>query len=502
MRASRSRGGGQRPTRDEVAANLRAGVTWVSGRDLPDVGAWADFNAAPELVHQRLVSRLKEGRCPSVVATFPLPKPGKNEVRKMAWLNPYDDLYLRIVVGRSALAIESALGPDVFSYRLEDEPPGWSVQDVRRAFHLRRERGEALLADWRCNAMAVSDIRHYYPSLAPEALTRALDLAAAPTGAVRLIDTFLRELKAMGAPRGLPIGPEASGLLGNIVLLAVDEAVADRALGHVRYMDDSWLFLQSESEWSEVYDVYIASASALGLEVNASKVAVHQKGSVGAENAIQHGHIAYLVSGHARYRTPEMAADEIRSQLEQSEPDWAVVGFHLGSLRHTRSAAGLSVLQKHPQILQEMPRNAGRYLATLATDKQARRKIDHDWLIEQATGPQTSRSLAGQLQVCRVASQLRVSKEHGTRLEELATDSGLIQHTPLQAWAARAWGSSKAHSPGRAVDYACHYGDFSVRRAFALTIHPESSTPTKRSCWRRKLGSVDADLLPTLARLH
>ena len=55
-----------------------------------------------------------------------------------------------------------------------------------------------------------------------------------------------------------------------------------------------------------------------------------------------------------------------------------------------------------------------------------------------------------------------MSKEHGKRLEELATDRSLMQHTPLQAWAARAWGSSRAHSPGRAVDYACHYGDFSV----------------------------------------
>ena len=214
MRTLRSRGGGHRPTLAEVSGNLRAGAPWTEERDLPDVAAWADFKAAPELVHQRLVSRLKEGRCPSVVATFPLPKPGKSEVRRMAWLNPYDDLYLRIVAGRAALTIESALAPDVFSYRLEDEPPGWSVQDVRRAFHLRRERGEALLADWRCNAMAVSDIRHYYPSLAPEALTRALDLAAAPVGAVRLIGTFLRELKAMGATPGPTDWPRGVWLAG------------------------------------------------------------------------------------------------------------------------------------------------------------------------------------------------------------------------------------------------------------------------------------------------
>lgn len=502
MHSTRSRGGGHRPTREEVTANLLAGAAWAGQRDLPDVDAWADFNAAPDMVHERLVSRLREDRCPSLTGSFPLPKPGRDEVRRMAWLNPYDEVYLRIVVGRAAGAIEAALGPDVFSYRLEDEAPGWSVQDVKRAFELRRERGGALLADGRCNAMAVSDMRRYYPSVAPEVLTRALDRTAAPLGAVRLIGRFLRDLVAIGGPRGLPVGPEACGLLGNIVMLAVDEALVDYVLGNVRYMDDNWLYLRSEDDWPEVYDIYRASASTLGLEANTSKVAVYSKDSGDAKDAMQHGQIAYLLSGAAGYHTPQMAAEDIRSLLDRAEPDWSLIGFHLGSLRYHKSTHGLDILYENPTILYEMPRNAGHYLASLAADRQTRSKIDHDWLIELATSSSTTRSLAGQLQACRVASRLRVNCEHGKRLEELATDNSLRRHTPLQAWAARAWGSSKAHSPGQAVDYACHYGDFTVRRAFALTIRPDSSTPSKRSCWQRKIRSVDPDLAPTLARLQ
>ena len=256
-------------------------------------------------------------------------------------------------------------------------------------------------------------------------------------------------------------------MLGNVVMLAVDEALAGHVLGHVRYMDDSWLYLRSEDDWPEVYDIYRASASTLGLEANTSKVAFHSKDSGAAEDAMQHGHIAYLLSGAAGYRTPQMAAEDIQLQLDREEPDWALIGFHLGSLRYHKSI-----------------------------------KIDHDWLIERITASHTTRSLAGQLQACRVASRLRLNKEHGQRLEELAVDNGLRRHTPLQAWAARAWGHSKAHRPGRAVDYACHYGDFTVRRAFALTIQPDSSNPSKRSCWRRKMRSVDPDLAPTLARLQ
>ena len=493
-------GGGDLPTLAEVSANLQAGADWVRRRDLPDIDGWADFDAAPELVHQRLISQLQEGRCPSVAHVFPLPKAGKGEVRKMAWLNPYDDLYLRIVVGRVALAIEAALGPDVFSYRLADDPPGWSTRADRQSFELRRERARELFSEVGCNAIAVADLRHYYPSVEPEVVMDALCQANSPRGAVTVIGELLRDLVPMGAPRGLPIGQEASGLLGNIVLLGLDEAISSRVRGHIRYTDDSWMFLQAETEWAEVREAYTTSASDLGLEVNASKVSVHPKGSEAAEHIIQHGQIAYLTSPDARYRPPQRSADELRQELQRDEPDWVLAKFHLGSLRSAQSPVGLPILYEQPRLLQEIPHSVGHYLSAVVGSPRNRQEVDRDWLVEQATALPTARSLAGQLHLCRVASQIRLGKEYGNRLVELATDSELRRHAPLQAWAAKAWGASKAHTPRQAVEYACYFGDFSVRRAFALTVSPDASTPSKRSCWRRKLRSVEPDLEPTLAR--
>ena len=295
-RSSWPHGGGHPPTLAEVSANLRAGADWTGKRDLPDIDGWADLNAAPELVHERLIGRLQEGRCPSVAHTFPLPKTGRGELRRMAWLHPYDDLYLRIVVGRVAIAIETALGSDVFNYRLANDPPGWSVRGIRESFRLLRERARELFSEAHCHALAVADVRDYYPSIDPRVLMDALHQIMSPRGAVTLIGEFLRDIVPMGAPGGLPIGPEASGLLGNVTLLRLDEAISSRAQGHIRLMDDSWIFLQAESEWPGVREVYEATASELGLEVNTSKVAVHPKGTEGAENAIQHAEIAYLTS--------------------------------------------------------------------------------------------------------------------------------------------------------------------------------------------------------------
>ena len=501
MRTLCSRDGGHLPTLTEVSANLRAGAYWVGERDLPDLDSWADFGAAPELVHQRLVSRIANGQCPSITNTLPLPKPGKPELRNMAWLNPYDELYYRIIVGRVASTVDAALGQDVYSYRLRDTSPAWVIEDARQAFQRRLERGKQLLSDPRCNAMAVFDIRNYYPSIKPQFLETVLDQTGAPHGAVRLIDRFLRGLAFLEAPSGLPVGPEASGILGNIALLGLDNSIAEHVLGHVRYMDDSWLYLQSESEWPGVYDTYAAQVLALGLEVNRSKVEIHSRVGGDAEQAMQHGHIAYLVSGFSGYRTPQMATREIRSLLDQDEPDWNLVKFFLGTLRFQESTNGLDLLFDHPNMLHEIPLSVGKYLVALTANRESRRKIDRDWLVEQATGTCSSRSLAGQLQVCRAASHIQTGKRHGKLLEELATDTRLRPHVPLQAWAARAWGSSKAYKTGRAVEHACHQGDFSVRRAFALTLRPGSSTSARRSVWKQKLVSVEPDLAPTLARL-
>lgn len=500
MRVSRSCSGGRQPHPDEVAANLRAGVPATRRRALPDVRAWADFTAAPELVHKRLGTRLREGRCPYVASTFPTPKPGNDEMRAVASLDLYDELYYRILVGRVSPIVDRALGPDVFSYRLENAPPGWSVRDIQAAFELRRERGEALYADNRCNAMGVADIRHYYPSVRLGTLMETLGRLGLTDESVGPIVNFLGLLPSMGAPPGLPVDLESSGLLANAVLIGLDDAMAGRVLGHVRLTDDSWLYLQSEADWPDVYGAYVLATAELGLKVNTSKVAVYSKGSGEAEHVMQHGHIAYLMSRPAGHRAPEEVTEELGWHLDQPNPDWDVISFLLGELNG--DAEGLKVLYTNPEMFDEIPGNVGRYLLALAGDRRRRKKIDADWLIDRATTARGPRSLAGQLQACRVASRLRMSKAHGKRLEELATDSNSRQYSPLQAWAATAWGASDAHRPGRAVECAEHSDDFMVRRAFALTVHPTASTPSKRSRWCQKLSSVDADLEPTLARLR
>ncbi len=240
---------------------------------------------------------------------------------------------------------------------------------------------------------------------------------------------------------------------------------------------------------------YVSGAGYVGIGRITGKVI-----SEGAENAIHHLRIAYLSSPGTPDRTDQGSVEEIREELDRDEPDWNVVGFHLGSLRHKGSALGLDLLYEYPHVMDELPRHAGQYLWALAHSRKTRNQIDRDWLVEQATARPAARSAAGKLHLCRVASRIRLGKEHGERLDKVVADGGLGHHAPLRAWAAKAWGSSEAHRPEHAVEYACNIGDFSVRRALALTVRADTSTASRRSCWRRKLRSVDPDLEPTLAR--
>ena len=383
MRTARPRGA-HLPTFTEVQANLRAGAQHASTSDLPDVLAWSDLCAAPELVHQRLLVRLREERCPALAGNFPYPKVGKSEQRRMAFLDVYDDLYYRIITGRVAAAIDSALSPDVMSYRLECDPPAWSCRDPKRAFQLRRQRGAELLADRKCTALMITDIRNYFPSITPELLTAVLEHIWAPAGAVGLLEDFLRELETVGAPKGLPIGPEASGLLGNVAMLPVDDAVAPSVIGHVRYTDDSWLFLRVIGDWRATLECYLEALATCGLEINATKVEIHAKADGSAARALEHERIAYLTSDDAGYRPAQWTAAEFRDRVASERPDWALCGFLLGGLRHHRHTGALASIYENPAVMRELPRQAGAYLRTLAADKQARRAIDRDWLIEHA----------------------------------------------------------------------------------------------------------------------
>ena len=497
------------PDRSEVEAHARVGAPWTMSRDIPDVAGWQDLIAAPKETYECLERRITDGRCPMLPSVVSVPKLGSDELRKFTCLDPFDELWSRILLGKMVDPIEASLqgSAEVLSYRIVGDVPAWSVCSLKKVWPAFRNRSIKLLNQANCRAMGTFDIRWYYPSIAPDKIALMLARIGVRQDVVCSLERFLSDLIELGGLPGLPIGPEFSGLIGNVMLTGVDQALAPLVLAHVRVSDDSRVFVSDESAWEEIVGAYMEEASRLGLSLNEPKSSLYMKASGDALREIKNERIDYLRECGQGTLDPEIAADEIEAQVKSDSPDWTVINFGIGALIRNQSTTGLPIIYDNPSILQKTPTQTGRYLLSLAANGKCKKFIDRDWLIQYATEPFKDRSsvgkeIAGKIHACRVAERLNINKNYGKLLEELAMANDCNRDIPLKAWAAKAWGSSSAYRPETAVDHADSVGDFSLRRAFVLTIKPSDSTGQNRQKWIRHLNIREPDLKPSLARLR
>ena len=125
----------------------------------------------------------------------------------------------------------------VFSARLRTAGAAWSMEG--RAARVQEVEARAL-ADIASQPLAEAwktDVADYYASIDHHVLLERMSRWRCGLGDIRLVMTMLDEWSSMGLT-GLPIGPEASTVLGTAFLVPVDEALARVGVSHYRYMDD------------------------------------------------------------------------------------------------------------------------------------------------------------------------------------------------------------------------------------------------------------------------
>jgi reverse transcriptase-like protein len=491
--------GGRLPTRGELGASVKAGRRWARTRDLPDPAGWKDFASQPELFWERANARLTSDRFPIRAHVFPLPKPGDGE-RSLTWLDPFDEAILRVVVGRAAPAIGRACKREVvFSYVLAGSGPGWSTERPAFSNRRRREAATQRLDDQRCSGLGTLDVANYYPTIKPKLLSRVLIELGSPVGAARTIASSLEALRQAGAPSGLPLGFEGSGLLGNAVLVPADEAIHRRKLAVIRYTDDSWVFLEDLDVWQALLQDYAVELNALGLTLNSSKTKLHTKAWGDPCGVISRSEFDYSVADQVETSDERALAILERACSDRIAMGFVAVRYALGSLQSQKSALAVPLLEERPWVLEELPVATGGYLLEISRQKRTRKCIDRDWIVDRATCPRDDRGLAAQLHACRVASELRVGRSQGDKLLSLASDSD-GGHAPLRCSAASAWGRSSTWSHDTAVQAAEASGDLNVRRSFVLSLRGHQDRTTRAAC--NHLLRVEPDLSPTLATVR
>jgi hypothetical protein len=200
----------------------------------------------------------------------PVPKPGGG-VRHLISLGPADAQHYAAAVRPVVPIVERASGPWALANRGRMTPEGLALEDWRAA----RDRFRAVT---RSNLVGVAsvflgDVEDCYGTIGPSTVMSALRRLGLDAVAAGRVGAILADLQRRGV-RGLPVGPDASAILGNAVLLLVDQVFAREGLTFLRWVDDVSVFAPNRAVAMHAHDVFRRTLAHLGLRANEAKTMV------------------------------------------------------------------------------------------------------------------------------------------------------------------------------------------------------------------------------------
>lgn len=182
---------------------------------------------------------------------FPAPKPS-GDFRVVHQLEPLDAIVYTALAYEIADAVEAARVPEVekvacsYRFKLNEGSffaggPGYS--DFT-------EQTEGLANQY--HEVLVADISDFYNQIYLHRLNNAVEYADKSLKAVGDdIEQFITKLNAKSS-QGIPVGPAASIVMAEAVLMDVDNFVKNQAVPHTRYVDDFRIFANSAEQLRRV----------------------------------------------------------------------------------------------------------------------------------------------------------------------------------------------------------------------------------------------------------
>lgn len=236
------------PSRASITAN---GTAWLErarhpDAQMPDVIDGQDINWARHRVakgSRSFDAIVRSAFANPAGARWGAPK-HDGSTRPMVFVNPYFEWHLRLLVGTVADALVAAQSTYAHAGRFElSPPPGGDVAVLRSVSfgetHKDYRDDLAAIVRHAHRFALITDVRLFYPSLTPAVIDRELRrLHISPTVSAT-IAYAARQLATDAGVDGLPIGMELAGLIANLVLRRVDDAL-DRVPGlkFTRWSDD------------------------------------------------------------------------------------------------------------------------------------------------------------------------------------------------------------------------------------------------------------------------
>jgi hypothetical protein len=419
----------------------------------------------------------------------------------MAWMDPFDRVAYRAMVGRLIPAIEASLDRGVvLSSRLKYRPPGWELDGWRDAIKERSDRAYQLVLHG--HEMAHIDIKEYFPSITCAALKSVIGRLPVHEPTLRNLVEWLDAIHVATALTGLPIGSDASSMLAEGLLVPGDEVLRTLGVSFLRYMDDTWCFLRGGADFDTILRHYQERIAPLGLRTHPDKS--HLLDVFETLDAIANTAIEYT---EAAVRDGE-ADEKVAAGLElfeyaMSDPDAhrAELRSALGILTAHKSDAPFTAVSADSSLIALAPAQWRHYVETLLSDRKVARKTGiRDWVVERATSPAAQETAYENLVLQQAAKRVTLSKGEGEAvLDSALSATGWAE--PVQIGGMQMWGRSKAFKPARAVELLEGVDTLTARRALALTL--AGSRGNKRMpMWCEVMRGADRDLEATVAWLE
>lgn len=225
-------------SRGHIPYDVDQAVRHISATDrnelwVPDILRWEDHLGQPAGLKQRALARLQGSEAFDAATDVEVPKTAFFS-RNATMLSLEDRIAYQASVAVLAPRIDNGLSTSVYSARLLNS----------RRFFLRK--GVDSWVDFKDDVVAAAtsypwtvktDITAYFDNIQHSMLFRDLDGLSSPPKPVRSIKQALSTWTEVPG-LGIPQGPNASRLLGNLYLAAVDRAMTSNLWVYARYQDD------------------------------------------------------------------------------------------------------------------------------------------------------------------------------------------------------------------------------------------------------------------------
>jgi hypothetical protein len=199
-------------------------------------------------------------------------------------LHPIDSLITLSIIYEIADDLEKARIPTcekrVFSFRLKPTKAG-QLYDTNYTFGKFRETVREQLKNDQYRYILSTDIADFYPSIYMHDIETSLYGIFEDTdkqGHAKALISLFRTMHANQTHKGIPVGPQISRPIAELLLNDIDKALLDEKVEFFRYVDDYVFPCKSKSEAYRTLALFAQKLFEMrGLKLNESKTVIQTK---------------------------------------------------------------------------------------------------------------------------------------------------------------------------------------------------------------------------------